>query len=115
MRLVVVASFVAPREFLPVDSMLELPVPRPCVTDFLVELEREARVGPVAGAVEMVLPALRLAMAVWGVPVPLRAEPLGLLVRWVPATVEDWAIAAEVEKASAATRSKIFIVVRVGG
>ena len=37
-------------------SMLVLPVAPPCRADFAVELEREARVGPVAGAVFIFLP-----------------------------------------------------------
>jgi hypothetical protein len=39
--------------FLRVVSVLCVPVPLPCFADFRVELEREARVGPVAGCVFM--------------------------------------------------------------
>lgn len=60
-------------------SMLVLPVAPPCLADFRLELEREARVGPVAGAV----------FIFWPERCPLPGEVLGTWVMGLAAGLAE--------------------------
>lgn len=97
--------------FFDIDSILPLPVGLPCRAALAVELDRDARVAPVAGAV-LILPPMRspLPGAVLGAAVMATRAPLFLVVAPARAAAPpDCAKAVVMPAASAASKRSFFI------